>query len=65
MKLLEDIIGQIILVLILGTMFSFIIWKFKKRESNFGEFLNKYGELLAYGGLLFIVVVVAILQWLT
>ena len=65
MKLLEEIIGQVIFVLVIGTMSSFIIWKFKKRKVSFGEFLNKYGELLAYAGLLFIAVIVAVLQWLT
>lgn len=65
MKSLEEIIGQLIIILAIGTIFSFIIWKFKKRKTDFGEFLNKYGELLAYAGLLVIVVIVAIFQWLT
>ncbi len=30
---------------------------------DFGDFLNKYGEMLAYAGILLIALVIALVQW--
>jgi hypothetical protein len=65
MSFITEIFGQIIILLISGTIFSFIIWKLKRRKTDFGGFLNKYGEMLAYAGLLFIVLVIGLIQWWT
>jgi len=65
MSFITEVFGQIIILLISGMIFSFIIWKLKRRKTDFGEFLNKYGEMLAYAGLLFIGLIIALIQWWT
>lgn len=59
------LIAQIIILFVSALMFSFIVWKLKKRKITFGEFLNKYGEVLAYAGLVFIALAVGLIQWLS
>jgi len=63
MELIENIFWQIILIAISGMIFSFVVWKFMRSKMDFGDFLSKYGEMLAYAGLLFIVLIIAVLQW--
>ena len=59
-----EIIGQTVILIITGTIFSFIIWKLKSPKMTYGEFLNKYGEILAYAGLFLILIIVIVLQLL-
>lgn len=63
MSFITEILGQVIILLISGTIFSFLFWKLKRRKTDFGEFLNKYGEMWAYAGLLFIVLIIGLIQW--
>lgn len=65
MSFMTEIFGQAIILLISGSIFSFVIWKLKRRKTDFGEFSNKYGEMLAYAGLLFILLIIGLIQWWT
>jgi hypothetical protein len=56
---------QIVILFISATIFSFIVWKLKRGKTDFGEFVNKYGEMLAYAGLLFIALTIAFIKWWT
>jgi hypothetical protein len=65
MEFMTEMLAQVIILIIAGIVFSFIIWKLKKRNVDFGNFLNKYGEMLAYAGLLFIAFIIITIQWLS
>jgi hypothetical protein len=65
MNFITEVFGQVIILLISGTIFSFIIWKLRKTKTDFGEFFNRYGEMLAYAGLVFIALVIGLIQWWT
>jgi hypothetical protein len=65
MELLGELTVQIIFLIIIGALTSFIIWKIKGGKKDFGEFLNKYSEMMAYVGLFIIISVIALIQWLT
>jgi hypothetical protein len=59
-----EIIGQTLILVVTGTIFSFTIWELKSPSMTFGEFLNKYGEMLAYAGLFLILIIVIVIQLL-
>lgn len=65
MEFLGEVAVQIIFLMTIGALTSFIIWKIKGGKKDFGEFLNRYGEMMAYVGLAIIVLVMALIQWLT
>jgi hypothetical protein len=65
MTFIGEIFGQIIILVISGTICSFLVWKLKRKKTDFGDFLNRYGEMLAYAGLLFIFLMMEIIQWWT
>ena len=63
MKFIEEIFWQAIILLVIGLAMSFLVWKLKRSKTDFGDFLNKYGEMLAYAGILLIALVIALVQW--
>jgi hypothetical protein len=65
MTLIVEILGQAAILLISGAIFSFIVWKLRRTKMDFGEFVGKYGEILAYGGLFFIALIIGLIQWWT
>lgn len=65
MGFLIEVLTQIVVLFVSGTVFAFFIWKLLRGKKDFGEFVNKYGEMLAYGGLLFIVLIIGLIQWYT
>jgi hypothetical protein len=65
MTLMVEILGQTTILLISGAIFSFIVWKLRRRKMDFGEFVGKYGEILGYGGLFVIALVIGLIQWWT
>jgi hypothetical protein len=62
MEFIGEIFWQIIILGTLALAVSFVVWKLKGSKMDFGDFLNKYGELLAYAGLLFIALIIIIFQ---
>ena len=62
MQLADEIIVETVLLLVFGFLFSFITWRIVRGKVDFGEFLNRYGEMLAYAGLLLVAVIVAIFR---
>jgi hypothetical protein len=65
MSFIGEILGEVIIVLICGMSFSFIVWKLRRKKTDFGEFVSKYGEMLAYGGIIFIALIYGLIQWWT
>ena len=63
MKFIEEAFWTIVILGTAAIAMSFLVWKLKGSKMDFGDFLNKYGEMLAYAGLLFIALVIALLQW--
>lgn len=64
MKFVEEIAWQIIILGVIAPVFSFLVWKLKGGKMTFGNFLNKYGEMLAYAGIIIIALIVALSQLL-
>lgn len=60
MRLIEEIFWQTVILGTLGVVISYVVWKLKGSKTDFGEFLRKNGEMLAYLGLLIIVLVMVI-----
>lgn len=65
MNFILNSIGQIALLLVSTAVFTFIVWRLKKRKTDFGEFVGKYGELIGYLGLFLVVLIIGIIQFLT
>ena len=63
MKIIEEVFWQAVILLTIGVAISFLVWKLKGSKTDFGDFLNKYGEMLAYAGILLIALVIALVQW--
>jgi hypothetical protein len=63
MKFIEEVFWQAVIILTIGSAISFLVWKLKGSKMHFGDFLNRYGEILAYASILFIALVVALVQW--
>lgn len=57
-----EVLSQTLLMTISGLLFAFFVWKLKRRKSDFGGYLDKYGELLAYVGLFFIALIIFLIQ---
>lgn len=57
-----EVVVQVVGVAVLGAATSFVVWRLKGRGESFGEFLEKYGEMLAYAGLFVVVIVLVIVQ---
>lgn len=64
MKFVEEIAWQIIILGVIAPAFSFLVWKLKGGKMTFRNFLNKYGEMLAYAGIVIIALIVALFQLL-
>ena len=64
MKFVEEIAWQIIILGVIAPVFSFLVCKLKGGKMTFGNFLNKYGEMLAYAGIIIIALIVALSQLL-
>ena len=65
MNFIIETLGEIVVLIVIGACFSFIVWKLKRRKTDFGEFVARYGEMLAYAGVVFIVIIWGVIQWLT
>jgi hypothetical protein len=64
-EFISETLFEAIFLLVSAIIFSFIVWKLKGSKTEFGPFLTKYGELLAYAGLLFVVAIYALVEWWT
>ena len=64
MNFIIETLGEIVVLIVIGAVFSFIVWKLKRRKTDFGEFVARYGEMLAYAGVVFIVIIWGVIQWL-
>lgn len=64
MKFLEEIAWQVVILGAIAPAISFLVWKLKGGKMTFGTFLSKYGELLAYAGILIIALIVAVFQFM-
>lgn len=62
MEFITEIFFQIVILVTFGLLTSFIVWKLKKGKTDFGEFLNKYGEMLAWVGFLIVAVTIALIR---
>lgn len=65
MDYIKELFFQILIVLIFGLLSSYVIWKIRKRKTeDFGEFFNKYGEMLAYASFILIALTIVIVTTL-
>jgi hypothetical protein len=63
MEFIEEVFWRVVILGTLATAISFLVWKLMGSKMNYIAFLNKYGERLAYAGILFIAIVITLLAW--
>lgn len=49
----------IVIVVIFGLGISYLVWRLKGQKTEFGEFVNKYGEMLAWLGIILTALIIA------
>jgi hypothetical protein len=65
MELFIEIILEIVMVSGAAIVFSHIAWRLSSRKLTFGDFLQKYGELIGYVALLALVLIFFLIEgWL-
>ena len=62
MRLIVEVLGQTLLLMVSGAIFSFIVWLLVRKKTSLEVVFGKYGELLAYAGLLLVVIVVLLIR---
>ena len=62
MEFITEIFFQIVILFTFGLLTSYIVWKLKKKKTDFGEFLNKYGEMLAWAGFAVVGITIALIR---
>lgn len=58
MGFVGEIIIEIVILSVAGILFSWIFWRLTRNKMSFGDFLAKYGEVLAYVGVALVTILV-------
>jgi uncharacterized Tic20 family protein len=62
MDFIAGIFIELVILLFFGLLTTFIVWKLKKKKTDFGEFFEKYGYMLAWAGFLIIAVTIGLIR---